>query len=38
MVHGRHEEISHRVKHMSGSTGRVTLANGETREWFEETK
>ena len=38
MVHGRHEEISHRVKHMSGETGRVTLADGETREWFEETK
>ena len=38
MVHGRHEEIAHRVKHMSGETGRVTLADGETREWFEETK
>ncbi|MBT1180229.1 anaerobic ribonucleoside-triphosphate reductase [Bifidobacterium vespertilionis] len=38
MVHGRHEEIAHRVKHMSGETGRVTLANGETREWFEDTK
>ena len=38
MVHGRHEEISHRVKHMSGSTGRVTLDDGQTREWFEEAK
>lgn len=38
MVHGRHEEIAHRVKHMAGETGRVTLANGETREWFEDTK
>lgn len=38
MVHGRHEEISHRVKHMSGETGRVTLADGETREWFEEAR
>ena len=38
MVHGRHEEIAHRVKHMAGETGRVTLDNGETREWFEETK
>ncbi len=38
MVHGRHEEIAHRVKHMAGETGRVTLGNGETREWFEETK
>ncbi|KAB7789733.1 anaerobic ribonucleoside triphosphate reductase [Bifidobacterium leontopitheci] len=38
MVHGRHEEISHRVKHMSGETGHVTLADGETREWFEEAK
>jgi ribonucleoside-triphosphate reductase len=37
MVHGRHEEIAHRVKHMSGETGRVTLKDGETREWFEET-
>ena len=38
MVHGRHEEIAHRVKHMAGETGHVTLADGETREWFEETK
>ena len=38
MVHGRHEEIAHRVKHMAGETGRVTLSNGETREWFEDTK
>ena len=38
MVHGRHEEIAQRVKHMSGETGRVTLDDGTTREWFEETK
>ena len=38
MVHGCHEEIAHRVKHMSGETGRVTLDDGTTREWFEETK
>lgn len=38
MVHGRHEEIAHRVKHMSGETGRVTLSDGTAREWFEETK
>lgn len=38
MVHGRHEEIAHRVKHMSGETGHVTLTDGETREWFEEVK
>ncbi len=38
MVHGRHEEIAHRVKHMSGETGRVTLDDGTTREWFEEAK
>ena len=38
MVHGRHEEIARRVKHMSGETGRVTLDDGTTREWFEETK
>ncbi len=37
-VHGRHEEIAHRVTHMSGETGRVTLDDGTTREWFEETK
>lgn len=38
MVHGRHEEIAHRVKHMSGETGHVTLADGSDREWFEEAK
>ena len=38
MVHGRHEEISHRVKHMSGETGHVTLADGSEHEWFEEAK
>ena len=38
MVHGRHEEIAHRVKHMSGETGHVTLDNGESREWYEEAK
>ncbi|WP_404441143.1 anaerobic ribonucleoside-triphosphate reductase [Bifidobacterium thermacidophilum] len=38
MVHGRHEEIAHRVKHMSGETGHVTLKDGSEREWFEETK
>ena len=38
MVHGRHEEISHRVKHMSGETGHVTLADGSEREWFKEAK
>ncbi len=38
MVHGRHEEISHRVKHMSGETGHVTLADGSEREWFEKAK
>ena len=38
MVHGRHEEIAHRVKHMSGETGHVKMDNGRVREWFEETK
>lgn len=38
MIHGRHEEIAHRVKHMSGETGKVTLDDGTEREWFEETK
>ncbi|WP_182050119.1 anaerobic ribonucleoside-triphosphate reductase [Changpingibacter yushuensis] len=34
MVHGRHEEITHRVKHMAGETGHVMLADGTRREWF----
>ncbi|KAA8827920.1 MULTISPECIES: anaerobic ribonucleoside-triphosphate reductase [Bifidobacterium] len=38
MVHGRHEEIAHRVKHMAGETGHVTLKDGTEREWFEDTK
>ena len=38
MVHGRHEEIAHRVKHMSGETGHVVLQDGSEREWFEEAK
>ncbi|KFI45730.1 ribonucleoside-triphosphate reductase class III catalytic subunit [Bifidobacterium bohemicum] len=38
MVHGRHEEISHRVKHMSGETGHVVLKDGTEREWYEEAK
>lgn len=38
MIHGRHEEIAHRVKHMSGETGKVTLDDGTEREWFEETE
>jgi len=33
MVHGRHEEITHRAKHMAGQTGHVTLPDGTTREW-----
>lgn len=38
MVHGRYEEIAHRVKHMSGETGHVMLQDGSEREWFEEAK
>lgn len=38
MVHGRHEEIAHRVKHMAGETGHVTLKDGTDREWFQDTK
>ena len=38
MVHGRHEEIAHRVKHMAGETGHVVLKDGTEREWFEDTK
>ncbi|MCI1789001.1 MAG: anaerobic ribonucleoside-triphosphate reductase [Actinomyces sp.] len=33
MVHGRHEEITHRAKHVSGLTGHVTRPDGTTREW-----
>lgn len=36
MVHGRHEEIIHRAKHMDGETGRVTLSNGSTKEWWDD--
>ena len=36
MVHGRHEEIAHRVKHMQGETGRVVLKDGNTKEWFDD--
>lgn len=38
MVHGRHDEIAHRVKHMSGETGHVILKDGSEKEWFAETK
>ncbi|SCC78037.1 anaerobic ribonucleoside-triphosphate reductase [Bifidobacterium commune] len=38
MVHGRHEEITHRVKHMSGETGHVVLKDGAERQWYEEAK
>ena len=38
MVHGRHEEIAHRVKHMAGETGHVTLSNGTVKEWWDEAK
>ena len=38
MVHGRHEEIAHRVKHMSGETGLCRRGDGSEREWFGEAK
>jgi ribonucleoside-triphosphate reductase len=38
MVHGRHEEIAHRVKHMAGETGHVVLKDGSTREWWDDAK
>ena len=38
MVHGRHEEIIHRAKHMEGETGKVTLADGTTKEWWDDTR
>lgn len=37
MVHGRHEEIAHRVKHMAGQTGYVRTSDGCEHEWFEDT-
>ncbi|BDR53597.1 anaerobic ribonucleoside triphosphate reductase [Bombiscardovia nodaiensis] len=36
MVHGRHEEIAHRVKHMEGQTGHVVLQDGSSKEWFDD--
>ena len=36
MVHGRHEEIAHRVKHMEGETGHVTLADGTSKTWWDD--
>ena len=38
MVHGRHAEISHRVKHMAGEIGRVTESDGTVREWWDDAK
>ena len=38
MVHGRHEEIIHRTKHMEGETGRVVLSNGNVQEWWDDQK
>ncbi len=38
MVHGRHEEIAHRVKHMAGETGHVTLSDGTTKEWWDDAE
>ncbi len=38
MVHGRHEEIIHRAKHMEGETGRVVLKDGEVEEWWDDQK
>lgn len=38
MVHGRHEEISHRVKHMLGETGHVVLQDGSVAEWWDDTR
>ena len=34
MAHGRHEEIVHRAKHMSGQTGRVVEPDGVEKGWF----
>ena len=36
MVHGRHEEIAYRVKHLEGQTGRVMRADGSTAEWWDD--
>jgi ribonucleoside-triphosphate reductase len=34
MIHGRHEELSHRKKEMQGETGKVTLGDGKTQEFY----
>jgi ribonucleoside-triphosphate reductase len=34
MIHGRHEELSHRKKEMQGETGRIVLENGKTQEFY----
>jgi ribonucleoside-triphosphate reductase len=36
MIHGRHEELAHRVKEMQGETGKITLDNGDSREFYED--
>lgn len=38
MVHGRHEEIIHRAKHMDGETGRVVLKDGDVKAWWDDQK
>ena len=36
MIHGRHEELIHRHKEMQGETGKITLKNGETEEFYDD--
>jgi ribonucleoside-triphosphate reductase len=38
MVHGRHEEIVNRAKHLEGETGRVVLKDGTTHEWWDDKR
>ncbi|MCI1978361.1 MAG: anaerobic ribonucleoside-triphosphate reductase [Bifidobacteriaceae bacterium] len=38
MVHGRHEEIVNRAKHLEGETGRVVLKDGSVHEWWDDVR
>lgn len=36
MAYGRQQDLAHRAKNLSGQTGKVTLANGDTQEFYED--
>jgi ribonucleoside-triphosphate reductase len=38
MVHGRHEEIVNRAKHLEGETGHVVLKDGTTHAWWDDKR